>query len=901
MKKKIGFDFLIPLVAVTVFTLFNLLSFYRMAEGRIYDLLLHIKPAVAEDESILLIDVDDLAIAEVGVWPWGRNIMADGLILLKEFEANYAVFDIEYVDKSPLGVNADILTEEIPELFTEEFSTINQNVSDLFKALQVGSISLKDAEEYVYELSDLTEMSQSILLEKVAEIARDNDKYLGQAARLFGNTFFTVTMLGDEDRTIPEELKGYVLKEIPLNRVRVESELPIVYPDIRPAILPVIEGASGAGFPNVVIDDDGVRRRINLISKYKDWYFPQLALAPLLDWLGNPEVIIKRNSIVLKEAQLPGGQAGDITLPLAENGSMLINWPKKGFLESFRHITYYELVLHNRLEKNLIHNLKIMESYGFLHYYQGESGLLDPYFYGENIRQEVMAGASTAAMADYREVRAFFFQEAGAFLNSEVEAEILGEIEAVLSMEEVPEATKESYREIKEMALNIFTPTRALIKSLAESRSKLKESLAGAFCIIGHTGTSTTDIGVNPFEKEYMNVGTHASLVNTILSGRYLDEYPWWYSAVLAMVLAFIVTLVIRRLNPLPSIVVGIAFLILLSAAQVGFFLITGIYINLLTPLLAVFFTFIALTLFKFLILEKEKSFLRNAFSHYLSTDVINELISDPDKLNLGGEKKVLTAFFTDVQGFSTISENMDPTDLVKLLNAYLTEMSNIILDLRGTIDKYEGDAIISFFGAPIKYGSHAENACLAAVRMKKMESRLNEHFLRESLSPNPLLTRMGINTGEMVVGNMGTAKKMDYTIMGNSVNLAARLEGVNKQYGTWVLISEDTCQAAGDGFTVRKLDRVRVVGIQKPVRLFELVDEKGSTKAKTKEAFQVFQTGLDFFEQKRWDDARGKFREVLKIIPDDGPANVYIKRCQNYKRKAPAENWDGVFNLTLK
>jgi len=159
----------------------------------------------------------------------------------------------------------------------------------------------------------------------------------------------------------------------------------------------------------------------------------------------------------------------------------------------------------------------------------------------------------------------------------------------------------------------------------------------------------------------------------------------------------------------------------------------------------------------------------------------------------------------------------------------------------------------------------------------------------------------MGINTGEMVVGNMGTAKKMDYTIMGNSVNLAARLEGVNKQYSTWVMISEATCQAAGDGFTVRKLDRVRVVGIHKPVRLFELIDEKGSTEAKTKEALHVFQTGLDFFEQKRWDDALGKFREVLKIIPDDNPTNIYIKRCQNYKRKAPAESWDGVFNLTLK
>jgi adenylate cyclase len=318
--------------------------------------------------------------------------------------------------------------------------------------------------------------------------------------------------------------------------------------------------------------------------------------------------------------------------------------------------------------------------------------------------------------------------------------------------------------------------------------------------------------------------------------------------------------------------------------------------------MLAVFFSFSIQTFIQFMKTEKEKSYIRNAFSHYLSTDVINDLISDPSKLNLGGEKKILTALFTDVKGFSTVSEILDPTDLVKLLNQYLTEMSNIILSQRGTIDKYEGDAIISFFGSPVSFNDHAAKACISAVRMKRMEKILNEHFLSNKLSPVPLLTRVGINTGEMVVGNMGTLQKMDYTIMGNSVNLAARLEGVNKQYNTWVIISENTYEAAkGEGLVVRSLDRVRVVGIQKPVRLYELIEEGSVATPRLKEGIECFHKALDLFEKREWEQAEKGFQAVKQSIPDDGPSEIYIKRCEEYGKKPPASSWDGVFNLTTK
>ncbi len=293
--------------------------------------------------------------------------------------------------------------------------------------------------------------------------------------------------------------------------------------------------------------------------------------------------------------------------------------------------------------------------------------------------------------------------------------------------------------------------------------------------------------------------------------------WHWGYAGLGALVLSLGVYFLLRNMDPLPSILIGIAFVILVLVAGTVLFVTTGIYAKVLTPTLAVFFTFLTLAFIKFLKTAKEKSYIRNAFGHYLSTDVINELLTNPDKLKLGGEKKYMTAMFTDVKGFSTISEQLDPSDLVKLLNEYLSAMSDVILEMKGTIDKYEGDAIISFFGAPIELPDHALRACKAAIQMKKIETELNKKFIESKMAPTPLLTRIGINTGDMVVGNMGTARKMDYTIMGNSVNLAARLEGVNKQYGTWILTSEYTMNNADSELTIRKLDRVRVVGIQTP------------------------------------------------------------------------------------
>jgi len=308
-------------------------------------------------------------------------------------------------------------------------------------------------------------------------------------------------------------------------------------------------------------------------------------------------------------------------------------------------------------------------------------------------------------------------------------------------------------------------------------------------------------------------------------------------------------------------------------------------------------YSFILMVILIYAILITEENFIQGAFSRYLAPEVISEIVKDPNKLNLGGEKREMTAIFTDIQNFTAISEQLDPAQLVRLLNKYLTEMSNIIMEHLGTIDKYWGDAIIAFFGAPLFNADHSALACRSALAIKAAEKELNKTLVGDKLSPVPIFTRIGINTGEMVVGNMGAEKKMDYTIMGNAVNLASRIEGVNKQYRTGgILISEYTRAKIGDEFLLRSIDRVRVVGINTPLRLYELLPTDTDQGA-----VEIWEKALDLYEHRDFRKAFGLFFSLVKRYPHDNVALVYAHRCKAFVENPPPEDWDAVRNLTMK
>ena len=902
MIGKINLKVITAILIVAVFSVLTYFGLLTTLENRIYDGLLHIKKAIPEDDRILLIDVDDTSIEKVGVWPWSRDIMADGLIAMKELGAEYTVFDIEYVQESPAAVDPDYLRQQLPEVFEDEFSIMNQNILDLFGAIASGALPVDIAEDYIYDLASLNDQTKDLLISKVQEVARDNDAYFSSAVYLYDNVFFTVNMVDDYEVDLPGSYEDWILENVAYGSIEVDTS---VYPSadsIDPALPILLQNSGGAGFPNIIIDNDGVRRRIDLFAEYSGGYFAQLVMAPFLEWVGTPEVVFTDDYLLLKGAEVPGEeQPRDIRIPRAEDGTFLINWPAADYKESFRHLSYYYMVLYKWQEAALIENLGLLEADQYFYYYDGNQDIFAGYDYAESIKDEILNGGDRAYLEDYIQSRNYFITEVDKFINGGTEDVIRAQIQDILADETLSDAERSEYQDIDKNVETNFNEVRLLLADYVKTREIISEAVNGSFCIIGSSATSTFDRGVNPFSKEYANVGTHAAVANMIIQDEFLDDAPEWISIALALVITFLLYMIIHKMDALPTIIWGLIIVILITAAEIAVFLVMGVYIQLITPVLSVLATFITISFIKFFETAREKSYIRNAFGHYLSDKVIENLIEDPDRLNLGGEKKHITAMFTDVKGFSTISEQLDPTDLVKILNMYLTEMSNLVLDQGGTIDKYEGDAIIAFYGAPVEFGDHAARACRSAIRMKKLEKIMNTHFMEDELVPSPLYTRIGINTGDMVVGNMGTARKMDYTIMGNAVNLAARLEGVNKQYNCWKLISSMTADDIGEEFLLRRLDRVRVVGINEPVRLYELVDEAAHASEESKEIVDLFHQAMVRFEEKYWADAKKIFQKILKIDAEDGPSGVYIKRCDEFTKKAPPANWDGVFNLTTK
>lgn len=898
--KKVLTALIIPLISAALFSGLLFTEFYRGLDSKLYDLMLRLRPGIQQDERLLIVDVDDRTITNINMYPLSRDIFADGVILMKEFNPYWAVLDIEFVDRSPAGINLDVLNRTIPQEFDKTFSQIKGNQESLFHSLLEGRYPMDEAGPLIGELSSFTLSEKDRLYGEVQKIARDNDDYLGQALSYFGNVTATINMMDEQDSTVSDELREYTEKNFPLGEklsINKDGFNPFAKAvEIKPAIMKILSQSTTAGFPRVEIDPDGVRRRVDLIYNNKENYYGQLGFMTYWNMIGRPTIETDGKVLYLK--------GKEIKIPLAEDGRMLIHWPKANYIESFRHLSFYDLYRHNLLVNDLFYNLGLIEQAGLLGYpyYDGDIQIMDYFRDLETYRKQFVAAGDGSAAADYRAARDHLFGEVDAFLNGKGEEMILQDIDKAYGNN--PELTEEERiygEDLKKFVPEVFTASRSLLSSLTSLRSELDTTINGSIAVLGYSGTSTTDIGVNPFEKGYMNVGLYASVINTLLQRDFLDDVPIWFSILITLFITIVTVLIVSRMKPGPAVAAGIAMTILSFALPALYFYYQDVYINILPPVLATVTTFLGTVILNLFRESKEKGFIRGAFSHYLSTEVINDLIDDPNRLALGGEERELTAIFTDIKGFSTISEKLTPTELVSLLNTYLTEMSDIILDQKGTIDKYEGDAIISFFGAPINLPNHAEKACSAAIKMRDTEVHLNEKLMNEGKTPSPILTRIGVNTGPMVVGNMGTSKKMDYTIMGSDVNLASRLEGVNKQYGTQILISGATKKELGNHFVTRELDKVRVVGIHRPVTIYELCGFRNDQSEDELKAYDIYHQALEFFREKKWAQAEEFFTMVQELLPEDGPAGVFIKRCKQYSRKEPPVDWDGVYNLVKK
>jgi adenylate cyclase len=897
--KKVAIAIIIPILLAGLFSGLLFTEFFRSLDSKLYDLMVRIRPGIEQDERLLIVDIDDLTITNINMYPLSRDIFADGLVLMKEFNPYWGILDIEFVDRSPSGINLSVLNNDIPNEFARTFSDIRINQESLFQSLQEGRMTIDEAVTIIQQLSDYTNDEEQRLYNEVKRIARDNDEYLGQALGYFGNITATINMMDEEDPTISDDLRSYTRENFSLgNKLKIEDENQNPFSssiEIKPSILKILSRSTTAGFPRVEIDSDGVRRRVDLLFNNAGDYYGQLGFITYWNMMGRPSMETDGKTLYLK--------GKEINIPLTQDGRMLIHWPKANYIDSFRHISFYDLYRHDQQFNDLFYNLELIEQEGLLGYpyYNGDILIMDYYRELEDLKEQFVLAADGSAAKDYREARDYLLLEVNNYLNGEAESLILADIQAYEETPDLSEAELLYADDLKKFIPEVFKASRSLLEKVTVLRKDLDKAINGSIAVLGYSGTSTTDIGVNPFEEGYMNVGLYASVINTLLQRNFLTDVPWWISGCLTLFMALITSLIVFRLKPGPGVLTGIFFTLLSFLIPAAIFYYRGMYINILPPLVAAFIAFLSAVIMNLFKESKEKGFIRGAFSHYLSMDVISELIEDPSRLALGGEERELTAIFTDIKGFSSISEKLTPQELVSLLNIYLTTMSDIIMDNKGTIDKYEGDAIISFFGAPLNLEDHAVKACISALRMKDAEQSLNYKLQMEGKTPVPIMTRIGINSGPMVVGNMGTSKKMDYTIMGSDVNLAARLEGVNKQYGTQILISGATKEKLTGDFVTRELDIVRVVGIQKPVTIHELCCFKKDLTGSQDEGYALYNKALELFRMKKWADAEDHFSKALSVLPEDGPSEVFIKRCKQYSRKSPSSDWDGVYNLVKK
>ena len=421
----------------------------------------------------------------------------------------------------------------------------------------------------------------------------------------------------------------------------------------------------------------------------------------------------------------------------------------------------------------------------------------------------------------------------------------------------------------------------------------LKDKIA----VVGITATGLYDIRVTPFHPVYPGVEIHANAIDNILNFRYLYRYWWIDIAVYALlfVMFLVVSLVVSRLRAVGGSIVSLILIVLAGGGSFVLFKTYNVWFPPFYPLMLIVITYGLITLVKFIIEEKERRFIKGAFSQYLSPQFVDQLVDNPNLLKLGGEEELLTVLFSDIVGFTSISERLSPSELVELLNVYTTEMSDIIMECGGTIDKYNGDAIMAFFGAPIYYSDHPRAACEAALKMTKRLHMLNQEWKKEG---KPMFkTRIGINTGKMVVGNMGSRNKFNYTVLGDEVNLAARLEGANKFYKTKIMIGDGTKKRLDRRIKTRELDCVKVVGKKLPVRIYEVIP---SINYHYRKFLKNYNFGLKNFRQGDFKKALGCFIAASKLRKFDEPTKIYIARCKKMMKKPP-NNWDGSFELTSK
>ncbi len=422
---------------------------------------------------------------------------------------------------------------------------------------------------------------------------------------------------------------------------------------------------------------------------------------------------------------------------------------------------------------------------------------------------------------------------------------------------------------------------------------------------IGASAEELQDNKLTPFfsqsdvQRKMPGVEVHAQALSTIARGDFIKRTSFGLELLLMALCAFVTMLFVLRVNALlATMFTSLVIALWLVLAQV-LFNVMQLWLPIVAPLLGIVLSYFG-NISQTLVAERrERRRTRKVFEQYVSESIVNSILASGKEPKFGGEKLQLTVLFSDIRGFTTYCEKRSPEMVVQRLNEYLTLMTEVIFKHEGTLDKFVGDEIMALFGAPVYFENHAEKACETACDMITNLRELQKRWSEQK--EDYFQIGIGINTGTMIVGNLGAQQRFDYTVIGDEVNLGARLEGANKQYATSIIISESTYKQATQRARARELDLVRVKGKNKPVKIYELRGMEKLAEIEEDLIIQTYTKGLHHYKERRWYEALREFNRVLRYFPSDGPSRVYVERCLDYIASPPPANWDGVYEFKTK
>lgn len=847
----------------------SMLPSVQIYELKAYDWLFRWITKEPAHPDIVHIDIDDRSVEQIGKWPWSRDKHARLIQTLNECGARSIAFDILFIEPGKELPRNERLKEALIHALEETFS-----------------------ESAPAETVPVTTEAQINLFRfRLEEEIIDEDALFSGAIRQSKAGIYLPFYFPSETRPVPavernsrtqpaDEPSGFISKV----RLDTQFDLEATIPSSPNLFAPSdrIAGAvTHSGFVNIIPELDGTVRRTHLLWKAKGVFLPQMFFKLALDEMGFQHPALSMNrSILGPELKIEERNSGkSLGIPVSKESELFIHWAGR-WGETFRHVPYAAVLQLDQIREDVDRLAELLDQPG--KYGRGELARLRTEMLEESLGNGAPEKIST--LKNRRNTRK---QELTDFLRRRI-----SEATEQFGTETFPGVLQEMRHHLETLEAGLQRQ-----KMLEESLTRLLEN---KICIVGLTATGAHDMKPIPLEPSYPMVGMNSNLIHTVLTKSFIRKAPAWLDALLILLCAFIVYFITLSTSNWKGAFYTSLFMLTYVACAFIALDRAGLWLYVWTPLAASALSYAAITAFRYSQQEHEKRWIRNAFQSYLSENVVREILNHPDKLKLGGEMKNMTLLFCDIRGFTTTAEQFGPEELTRFINRFLTPMTEIIMNHGGTVDKYMGDCIMAFWNAPLDDPKHAEHAFEAALKMRERLKELNQMWQAEAESQkkNSRLIQIGIgiNTGNCCVGNMGADQRFDYSVLGDDVNLASRLEGQSKTYGVDIVVGQNS-QEQASAFALLELDLIKVRGKTRPAHIFALL---GNAGYKATPVFQALESNwmqmLEAYRNQNWQEAEKALRICRGI--DGGLTdlfNLYEERLKNFKVNNPGIHWDGA------